>query len=897
MKYTLKSSIILMAALLLTFAQGVWAQTVTTAGELTDAVGTDNASIVLGEDIQLASYLNINGKTVTIDLNGHKLSRNITGGHASNGHVIYVHNRASLTLANSTGTGRIEGGKALNGGAVFIEPGSTVSANGVTFQNNSAGEHAGAIWNGGTLAATNCTFKNNTANDVGAVYNSVVQSSCGTATFTGCTFTENTSNISGGALANAEGGTSMTVTDCIMTGNTANTNGSAIWNGGTLTVTGGSITGNACGNADKGGAIYQLYGTLNMSGNPVVSGNTKGGVASNVYLASGKKITVTGPFTTGARIGLSAAYMGAALTSGFTANNPRAAAGDFFFADDASFGLTLGRNEVTGTFTVTYRDLNGNVAQQSGCSSLNLYTDGGTLPSGWYVVDSNISVSARLRVSGTVNLILCDGKTLSAPKGVTVSKNNVFTIWGQHAGTGRLDATDPGGISAIGGNSSNAESGNITINGGVITARCKGQAAAIGGASGGDGHVTINGGTVTASVEQGDLSGGAGIGSGYGGSGYVTINGGTVTARGYHFRGAGIGGGGASGGYDVGNLGDCTVTITGGTVTAEGGRSAAGIGGGDAQKGTVTITGGTVTATGGYSAAGLGGGLYSTGRVSITGGTVVATGGEDGCGIGHGKMDRIWYDGTVVTLGYTGYVSIRANSYGGSVTLQKKFFDPDGQHYGPVDPLRNNDVIAGKTLIPATISLVDDQDNSQALTALNGKTPSRLPVLGRTLWKDGSWNTICLPFALSSIAGTPLAGATVKALTGASFSDGVLTLTFGEAVTAIEAGKPYIVKWDAGTNITNLEFGNVCVNKTTANTTVGGVTFTGTYSPVVLPANDKTKLYLGADNKLYYATSDLSVNSFRGYFVLSGSVQPNAVRSLVMDFGEEPAGEVTDVEE
>ena len=31
-----------------------------------------------------------------------------------------------------------------------------------------------------------------------------------------------------------------------------------------------------------------------------------------------------------------------------------------------------------------------------------------TLYSGWYVVDNNMTIDGRLRVSGTVNLILCD---------------------------------------------------------------------------------------------------------------------------------------------------------------------------------------------------------------------------------------------------------------------------------------------------------------------------------------------------------------------------------------------------------------------------------------------------------------------------------------------------------
>ena len=79
-----------------------------------------------------------------------------------------------------------------------------------------------------------------------------------------------------------------------------------------------------------------------------------------------------------------------------------------------------------------------------------------------------------------------------------------------------------------------------------------------------------------------------------------------------------------------------TIVINGGSVTAEGSDSylrakpAAAIGGaGEAQGGSITITGGTVNAQGyGVAAAAIGGG--SGGRVpaiTITGGRVIAEGG------------------------------------------------------------------------------------------------------------------------------------------------------------------------------------------------------------------------------------------------------------------------------
>ena len=98
---------------------------------------------------------------------------------------------------------------------------------------------------------------------------------------------------------------------------------------------------------------------------------------------------------------------------------------------------------------------------------------------------------------------------------------------------------------------------------------------------------------------------------------------------------AGIGGGFQGNGENI--------TITGGTVNATGGGAGIGGGnGGDNGNGgvgnNITITGGTVTATGGFNAAGIGGGINGKGEnITIKGGTVNATGGESGAGIGGGS--------------------------------------------------------------------------------------------------------------------------------------------------------------------------------------------------------------------------------------------------------------------
>ncbi len=142
-------------------------------------------------------------------------------------------------------------------------------------------------------------------------------------------------------------------------------------------------------------------------------------------------------------------------------------------------------------------------------------------------------------------------------------------------------------------------------------------------------------------------------------------------------------------------------------------------------------------------------------------------------------------------------------------------------------------------------------------------------LTGTTLWKDGAWNTICLPFRLNGLEGTPLAGATVKSLVSSDFSDGTLTLNFTKkSVTSLEAGRPYIVKWENGDNIMNPVFEQVITTERLSPVETDYVDFVGCFSPVNLVAEDKSVLYLGADNTLYYPNADMTIGACHGYFRL-----------------------------
>ena len=86
---------------------------------------------------------------------------------------------------------------------------------------------------------------------------------------------------------------------------------------------------------------------------------------------------------------------------------------------------------------------------------------------------------------------------------------------------------------------------------------------------------------------------------------------------------------------------------------------------------------------------------------------------------------------------------------------------------------------------PTTISLADGSDNTAVITDADGYV-ANVTLAARTLYKDGKWNTLCLPFNVT-LAGSPLAGATARPLTSASISGSTLTLTFGRAATTSSA--------------------------------------------------------------------------------------------------------------
>ena len=118
-----------------------------------------------------------------------------------------------------------------------------------------------------------------------------------------------------------------------------------------------------------------------------------------------------------------------------------------------------------------------------------------------------------------------------------------------------------------------------------------------------------------------------------------------------------------------------------------------------------------------------------------------------------------------------------------------------------------------------------------------------------------------------------------------------LHLSFSEAVTTLEAGVPYIIKWAEGDNITDPVFTGKAISNTEPTTVTsqdGMVSFIGTYGTVSLAANDKSNIYFGSANKLFWPDQNVTVGAFRAYFKRgeNDAVNAKGITGFVIDLGE-----------
>ena len=400
---------------------------------------------------------------------------------------------------------------------------------------------------------------------------------------------------------------------------------------------------------------------------------------------------------------------------------------------------------------------------------------------GWYVVNSDVTINQRIPVNGDVKLILTDGHTLTVNGGIHVTGDDRFTVYGQENGTGKLTATATNNLGAgIGGNGSTTTSAQDGENGGTIV---------------------IAGGTIKAvggdnPQDTGSPCGGAGIGNGNGASngGSVTIYGGKVNATG-GVGNAGIGGDGS------------TIHILGGTVDATSGRGgAAAIGGTNGAAGTITITDSTVTANG-TNGTGIGSGSDGHGgTITITNSTVTASG-DLGAGIGGGYGE---YDG-----GSGGNVTI-VNS---TVTASSKEGDSIGAGKYGTDP-------GILTLSPAdgkAIAAKAGADEASAL-ALNGS-----PFTAETAVTDLVRGTKYFRSEPCSIYTVTVNDSYAQTTGAGNYAEG--------ATVAIDAGTRSGYTFDGWTSADGVTFANAGSAQTTFTMPANNVTITASwrYDPPYVP--------------------------------------------------------------
>lgn len=211
-----------------------------------------------------------------------------------------------------------------------------------------------------------------------------------------------------------------------------------------------------------------------------------------------------------------------------------------------------------------------------------------------------------------------------------------------------------------------------------------------------------------------------------------------------------------------------------------------------------------------------------------------------------------------------------------------KTWRKEGETIPPFRPYfySNDQSQAARLFSLVALHLNNHSANSHNIVRHHGITTDVI-LRGRNLIRDNSWNTLCLPFDVTDLSRTELAGATVMTLSSSSFNPSTSTMTLDfEQVTSIEAGKPYIVKWtEPDKTIKNPIFEDVTISSPVKNIKTDAVTFCGTFDPVQMNANDRTKLFMGNSNTLYYPDQEMSVYSFRAYFQLADGLTAGDVVS------------------
>ena len=348
-------------------------------------------------------------------------------------------------------------------------------------------------------------------------------------------------------------------------------------------------------------------------------------------------------------------------------------------------------------------------------------------------------------------------------------------------------------------------------------------------------------------------------------------------------------------GYVIKVEAGATLTIKNGTIKHGHNDSN---GGGIYNAGTLILE--NVTVTQNYAANSNGVGIYNESNATLhISGKVLITGNKKGT-----QENNLFLEGSSV-------ITVDAAIKGTSIGVMKEtngVFTKGLKNKGNASNFKsnaNNIFVAlyseGENIGEAylydleTIDLYNnptDVTNASVITPYNGLHVN-VKLNNRTLYKDGYWNTICLPFKTSKSG--PLKDAEVRKLKSATIDEaGILNITF-EAVSTLNAGTPYLIRWNKpegydqnpdNFDVKNPTFSNVVIESTTpGSVTTDAITFLGIYDPTTL-SNDRSVLVMGAENTLTYPTNaNYKLRAFRGYFEVNGA--GSEIKAFEMNFEDE----------
>jgi uncharacterized repeat protein (TIGR02543 family) len=170
------------------------------------------------------------------------------------------------------------------------------------------------------------------------------------------------------------------------------------------------------------------------------------------------------------------------------------------------------------------------------------------------------------------------------------------------------------------------------------------------------------------------------------------------------------------------------------------------------------------------------------------------------------------------------------------------------------------------------IGLSDTADNTLPLQE-NADQTLNVTLQWRTFYKNGAWNTLCLPFDVENANLTECQeiyqdNPVVMELDveNSGLAGNVLTLKFKpldfgpESEGRMVAGRPYLIKWDKGKNITHPTFTNVTINSTPPTGITlddGSATLAGSYSPLASTDGLLFDAY-NTDNRAFRASLNVS---------------------------------------